>query len=222
MRSIFGRMLRHTVFGDFWHSIKLNRFRRRWIKMHQEGDSYPMNIFPLECVQIGKRSYGELNVITFNNKSKLKIGRYVSIAQNVFFLLDVEHHINHISTYPFITKLFNNSPEAFSKGDIIVEDDVWIGFGAVIMSGVTIGQGAVIAAGALVTKNVEPYSVVGGVPARVIKYRFSQDICKELIRIDYGKLDDELIMKHKDMFYEEIINMDSIKKITWLPRRKEG
>ena len=64
------------------------------------------------------------------------------------------------------------STEAFGKGDIIVEDDVWIGYGAVIMSGVTIKQGAVIAAGSVVVKDVPAYSIVGGAPAKIIKYRF--------------------------------------------------
>ena len=70
--------------------------------------------------------------------------------------------------------LFDGIDEATSKGDIIVQDDVWIGYGATILSGLTIGQGAVIAAGSVVTKDVTPYSVVAGVPARVIKYHFGE------------------------------------------------
>ena len=73
----------------------------------------------------------------------MTIGNYVSIAENVYFLLDVEHYIDHISTYPFRVKLLQEcKSESFAKGNIVVEDDVWIGFGAVIMSGVTIGKGA--------------------------------------------------------------------------------
>ena len=100
------------------------------------------------------------------------IGNYISIAQNVHFLLDVEHFANHISTYPFKVKLLHSQKsESFSKGDIIIDDDVWIGYGATILSGVRIGQGAVVATGAVVTSDVPPYAIVGGVPAKVIKYR---------------------------------------------------
>lgn len=77
--------------------------------------------------------------------------------------------------------------ETQAKGNIIVNDDVWIGDSALILSGVEIGQGAVIAAGAVVTEDVPPYAVVGGVPAKVIKYRFRDDVIKELVKIDYAK-----------------------------------
>ena len=83
--------------------------------------------------------------------------------------------------------------EGTSKGDIIVGDDIWIGYGAVILSGITIGQGAIIGAGAIVTKNVPPYAVVGENPAKIIKYRFEENIIKELLRIDFNKITDEAI-----------------------------
>lgn len=70
--------------------------------------------------------------------------------------------------------------EATSKGDIVVKDDVWIGYGSIILSGVHIGQGAVIAAGSVVSHDVPPYAIVGGVPARLIKYRFSEEMTKKL------------------------------------------
>lgn len=82
--------------------------------------------------------------------------------------------------------------ETQAKGNIIVNDDVWIGDSALILSGVEIGQGAVIAAGAVVTEDVPPYAVVGGVPAKVIKYRFRDDVIKELVKIDYAKVDREI------------------------------
>ena len=106
--------------------------------------------------------------------------------------------------------------EAFGKGNIIIEDDVWIGTGAKICSGVKIGQGAIIAAGAVVTKDVEPYIVVGGIPAKKIKSRFSDELIKELLKIDYNKLDGELIKNNINMLYEEL---DSIEQLSWLPRK---
>ncbi|MGN9105593.1 DapH/DapD/GlmU-related protein [Oliverpabstia intestinalis] len=95
----------------------------------------------------------------------------------------------------------NVEVESFAKGDIRVDDDVWIGYGASIMSGVHIGQGAVVAAGAVVTKDVPPYAIVGGVPAKVIKYRFEPEMIEELLKVDYSELTKEDIEKHIDDLY---------------------
>ena len=222
MKNIKWRMIRHSLFGDIVHLVKLNRFKRKWIRKHSDSDSYPMNLFPIECVDIGYGSYGELNVITFDNKSKLRIGNNVSIAQNVYFMLDVEHYLNHISTYPFRNKILNSGSESFSKGNITIEDDVWIGFGSTILSGVHIGQGAVIAAGSVVTKDVPPYAVVGGIPAKIMKYRFNQSVIDYLLTLDYRRLDEKTVKIHIDDFYRPIENMtlNKIKKqYEWFPKK---
>lgn len=211
-------MLDHTVLRDFVKQIRLNRFKRSWRKANAENDTVPMNLFPEELVNVGKCSYGELNVVTFNRCSKLKIGSYCSIAQHVHFMLDVEHHVNTISTYPYKAKCLKMGDEAFSKGDIVVDDDVWIGYGATIMSGVHIGQGAVIAAGAVVTKDVPPYAIVGGVPAKAIRYRFETEIIKELLRLDYSKLNEKMIKEHINVLYTDL---KSVKQIKWFPQREE-
>ena len=105
--------------------------------------------------------------------------------------------------------MLKKEAETQAKGDIIVNDDVWIGDSALILSGVEIGQGAVIAAGAVVTEDVPPYAVVGGVPARVIKYRFTDDVIKELVKIDYAKVDRKFIELHEDIWYRKVINPES-------------
>lgn len=207
----------NTIGGELKRRIKLNYFRRKWRKENCNNDTVPNNVFPLKSVSVGDHTYGELNVITFSDKSKLTLSSFVSIAQNVTFLLDVEHNINNISTYPFKVKILNdNTPEAFGKGDIFVADDVWIGFGSIIMSGVNIGQGAVIAAGAVVTKDVPPYAVVGGTPARVIKYRFSDEIIKELLKVDYTKLSKKMVAEHIDNLY---LDLKCASQFEWLPRK---
>lgn len=196
--------------------IKLALFRSQWQKKYPGSDITPQNIFDLDIVKAGKWSYGELNVVAFSNKSKLVIGNCVSIAQNVSFVLDGEHYLNHISTFPFKVKVLKNSEsESFSKGDIIVDDDVWVGYGATIMSGVHIGQGAVVAAGAVVTKDVPPYAIVGGVPAKVIKYRFEPEMIEELLKIDYSKLTKEEIEKHIDDLYVELKDK---RQLDWMPK----
>lgn len=124
---------------------------------------------------VGPHTYGRLHLHD-KFSEKIIIGDYCSIAQKVDWFL-MNHRIDLISTYPFSNlKAFWTDDEVkhedhVSKGMIIVGNDVWIGMSAKIMSGVTIGDGAVIAAGAIVTKNVEPYSIVAGNPAKHIKYR---------------------------------------------------
>jgi virginiamycin A acetyltransferase len=197
--------LRYTIIKDIIKQIKLNKFRKKWRYNNKNNETIPMNIFDTSLVTVGKYSYGELNVISFNNKSKLKIGNLCSIAQNVKFILDADHRTETISTFPFNVKILKEVKyEAISKGNIIVEDDVWIGYGAMILSGVKIGQGAVIAAGAIVTKDVPPYSIVGGIPARVLKYRFLKEQIDKLLHIDYGRIDKNFVIKNKDLLNKDL------------------
>ena len=213
--------LRYTLFNQLRKSIKLNVFCRQWVKCNPDNDTIPMNIFPKEVVTVGKFSYGELNIITFNNKTKLKIGNFVSIASNVSFLLDVEHRTDTISTYPFKAKMLNTCvSEGYSKGDIIVEDDVWIGYGATIMSGVHICQGAVIAAGAVVTKDVPAYAIVGGVPAKLIKYRFDEELINECKKIDYTKLRKDIVSNNLMDIYSGL-NNNNARRLTAILEKDE-
>ena len=198
-------IIKRSLLMDVLNAVKLNKFRRKLFKKYPDNDIVAVNIFDLDRFEIGKYSYGELNVVSFNSQSSLKIGNYVSIAQKVNFLLDVEHYLNHVSTFPFKVKsLKMQKDEAFSKGDIVIDDDVWIGYGATVMSGVHIGQGAVIAAGAVVTKDVPPYAVVGGVPAKVIKYRFNEETVNELLKIDFSRIDKDFIEKNIDFLYKDV------------------
>ncbi|MCI6697138.1 MAG: acetyltransferase [Solobacterium sp.] len=171
--------------------------------------------FP-DLIDVGKNTYGPINALMFNRDSKLIIGNFCSIAPRVSFILSADHYTNHISTFPFKVKLLGEKQEGVSKGDIIVDDDVWIGYGATIMSGVHIGQGAVIAAGAVVTKDVPPYAIVGGVPAKVIKYRFEPEMIEELLKVDYSKLTKEDIEKHIDDLYTELKDPS---QLDWMPKK---
>lgn len=206
-------ILKYSILNDLRKHIKLNAFRRKWVRQHPESELIPMNCFPSGVVEVGRYSYGELNVVTFDFKTKLRIGSFVSIAQQVTFLLDVEHYIDHLSTFPWKVKMLGEStPETFSKGDIVIDDDVWIGYGATIMSGVHVAQGAVIAAGAVVTKDVPAYAVVGGVPAKVIKFRFGNECIDELEKIKFNNLTDRMIRDNLTVLYEDA-TLDSIKSL---------
>lgn len=185
--------------------IKFHFFRKRYRKLNSHNFTQIMNYCDLSKVVVGKKTYGEIHVTDFSpSDTKLYIGSYCSIAPNVRFLLGGEHQLYSVSTYPFKVLCFGESREAGSKGDIIVKDDVWIGEGAIICSGVTIGQGAVIAAGAVVTKDVEPYAIVGGNPAKFIKYRLDENLRKKLEKIDVAALFDKFTKEDMPVIYEKL------------------
>ena len=122
---------------------------------------------------------------------KLIIGKFCMIASDVTFIMNGANHLSEsISTYPFAifggdwTKAMDGKSYP-TKGDTTVGNDVWIGYGATIMPGVTIGDGAIIAAKSVVVKDVEPYTIVGGNPAMEIKKRFSESKIKELLELQW-------------------------------------
>ncbi|HEO8419441.1 TPA: CatB-related O-acetyltransferase [Yersinia enterocolitica] len=176
--------------------------RKRWRKLNLHNETNATSLFPLDVVKVGKCTYGSLDVVYFNNDNeRLVIGDYVSIAPGVKFILGGNHNLNTLSTFPFKVKQLGATSEAWTKGAIIVEDDVWIGLNSVILSGVTIGKGAVIAAGSIVTKSVPPFSIVGGNPAKIIKYRFDTEIRAELVNFDFGFLTNQFVKNNIDILY---------------------
>lgn len=138
------------------------------------------------------------------NHDKLQIGKFCSIACGVKFLFNSANHtLSSLSTYPFplffeewglekkdVTKAWDN------KGNIIIGNDVWIGYEAVILAGVTIGDGAIIGTRAVVTKDVPPYTIVGGVPAKPIKKRFSEETISALLEIQWWNWSEERIARN--------------------------
>jgi virginiamycin A acetyltransferase len=135
------------------------------------------------------------------NNDKLTIGKFCSIACKAKFLMTSGNHtLKSLSTYTF--PIFydewgldvNHITDAWdNKGDIVIGNDVWIGYDAIIMSGVKIGDGAIIGTRAIVTNEVPPYTIVGGIPAKVIKKRFSDDIILKLLKIKWWDWPDEKI-----------------------------
>lgn len=198
------------------NKLRSYKYSRAWKKANSHNFTVPVGRVPLDKVRIGKKTYGFIDALFSNPENKLIIGNYCSIAQGVKFLPSTDHALDRISTYPFKAMCLTGELEALSKGDIVVEDDVWIGYGATILSGVHIGQGAAIAAGSVVTKDVPPYAIVGGVPAKVIKYRFAPDLIEELLKIDYAKLDLETIRAHEADLYRTLETED---QLSWMPKR---
>jgi virginiamycin A acetyltransferase len=130
------------------------------------------------------------------NNDNLIIGKFCSIANGAKFLFNAGNHSpSSLANFPFaiFEDLFNLGLDVTTawnnKGDIVIGNDVWIGYDALIMSGVHIGDGAIIGSRAVVTRDVKPYEVVGGIPAKVIKKRFNEDIIKELLNIRWWDAD---------------------------------
>jgi acetyltransferase-like isoleucine patch superfamily enzyme len=167
-------------------------------------------------MSFGKYTYGTPNVHWKNNNANLFVGNFCSIAGNVNIYLGGNHRTDWVTTYPFghihhnTFNLFNGHGHPSTKGDVIIGNDVWIGNNVTIMSGVTIGDGAVIANNSHVVKNVEPYSLYGGNPAKLIKYRFSHEQIEQLLKIQWWYWDDTKINK----FTHLLCNPDIDKFIT--------
>lgn len=152
-------------------------------------------------MDVGKHTYGtqHLSISSWGEGSKLKIGSFCSIGANIKIILGGNHRIDWVTTYPFghvnnnKFNKFNGFGHPKSNGDIIIGNDVWIGTNATIMSGVIIGDGAVIANNSHVVKNVDPYCVVGGNPAKLIKKRFDDNTIDKLLELKWWDMEDEEI-----------------------------
>lgn len=155
-----------------------------------------------DLVDIGSYTYGNPCLFHWGEDSKLKIGKFCSIADDVKIFLGGNHRMDWITTYPF-SALKEEWPEAkdvkghpATKGDVVIGNDVWIRYGATILSGVKIGNGAVIGAMAVVSKDVEPYSVVVGNPALEVKKRFSKDVIEKIENLKWWDWSDSEIRKY--------------------------
>ena len=207
------------------NKIDVFLFKRKWRRKNPHNKTAAADLFNDNLVSVGKHTYGRLKVLTYNNSSRLVIGNYCSIGPEVCFIVSADHFLDRISTFPYRVMVLDEQYEGVSKGDIIIGDDVWIGYGVTILSGVHIGQGAVIAAGAVVDRDVDPYAVAGGVPARTIKYRFDEETRDFFCELDYSSLDDQLIKAHSEELYTTLEgrSFEGIQKLyTWFPKRENS
>ena len=155
---------------------------------------------------------------------RAKIGRYCSIANNVV-VASGNHPMNYVSQHPMFYSIEKQNGYTYIKKqcfeeriyvdkenrfDVIIGNDVWIGNGAIILGNIKIGDGAVIGAGAVVTRNIPSYAVVGGVPAKIIKYRFNNDIIKELLNDKWWNKSEKWLAENAHMFKDIDLYMNKI------------
>ena len=151
--------------------------------------------------KLGKYSYiGKRGILVY-----AEVGSYCSIAADACVGMG-KHELTMLSTSPLFTEKKNGTGHSWSDKTpfpyekVVIGNDVWIGERAMIMGGRTIGDGAVIGAGAVVTKDVPPYAIVGGVPAHIIKYRFPQDVIDKLIDLKWWDIDEEKLKNNIGLF----------------------
>jgi acetyltransferase-like isoleucine patch superfamily enzyme len=140
------------------------------------------------CLVMGQHTYGRPQVLRYRGDlNKVVIGNYCSIADEVTIFVGGNHRTDWVSTFPIRTCFNlpgkNQDGHPLSKGDVIVGSDVWLGFGATILSGVRIGDGAVVGARSVVSADVPPYGIVVGNPARLVRMRFTEAQIEELLHV---------------------------------------
>ena len=146
------------------------------------------------------------NTQLFARVNKIVIGKYCSIARGCT-IQEYNHNVRKMSTYMINSKLFNKkvSLDIYSKGSVTIGNDVWLGAQSVILSGVNIGNGCIIAANSVVTKDVPPYAIVAGVPAKIISYRFSPEIIEKLLELQWWNRSLDWLIKNNYAFQDKLI-----------------
>lgn len=163
-----------------------------------DGKDFPVMSIDKDSYIVGAKIESGINYHWEVGGYSLQIGKYCAMAEDILFMIDVNHNYNALcmGNVPELSGE-TGKVELRAHGEIIIQNDVWIGHGAVIMDGVTVHNGAVIATNAVVTKDVPPYAIVGGNPAKIIKYRFDEDTIKKLESIAWWDWDSEKLAENK-------------------------
>lgn len=156
-----------------------------------------------------------VNIISWSDDYKVVLGKYNSIGRDCNFFLHANHRPDWITTSsqlwgpvtPEIADMHMKMGHPSCKGDIVIGNDVWIGAKSTIMSGIKISDGVVVGAGSTVTKDVPPYAIVAGNPAKIIKYRFSEDIIEQLLQIKWWEWDENKIKENAMLMWSPNIEI---------------
>jgi len=171
-------------------------------------DSFTREFFKRHLdIEIGRHTYGGW-LIDGSIASGTRIGSFCSLAGGVR-IGGTNHPLEYVSTHPFLYLanrgfVERNDEQLLAKGNapVVIEDDVWLGSNAVVLPGCRVARGAVVAAGAVITRDVGAYEIVGGVPARVIRRRFSGDQATRLAAVDWPGWSDDQIAERLSAFYD--------------------
>jgi acetyltransferase-like isoleucine patch superfamily enzyme len=171
-------------------------------------------------VEVGRHTYGHdrHTFPMFTEGARIVVGAFCSISPEVRILGGGEHVTTRASTFPLNARLFDpakrNFPDATDKGTTVIGNDVWLGYGATVLSGVTVADGAVVGARAVVSESVPPYAVVVGNPARVVRYRFESEIQTRLLALRWWEWDDESIRKLEPWFMADVESfLDELERV---------
>jgi acetyltransferase-like isoleucine patch superfamily enzyme len=179
--------------------MKLVARLRNWRNPHNRTALHLASLVRRYGFEIGAHSYGRPKVRFPDSGCSLTIGRFCSIADKVEILLGGNHRTDWVSTYPFgaFPEIWPGAGQDFhaSRGAVVIGSDVWLGSGAMILSGVTIGHGAVVAAQAVVTRDVPPYAIVGGNPAKIIRKRFDDERIAALLETAWWDLPEDRVAR---------------------------
>jgi acetyltransferase-like isoleucine patch superfamily enzyme len=182
----------------FWARFRERRSKRAIRKLPRlyRGQARFLQRYPHYSIGVG--SYGLPIVHDWSEGATLRIGAYTSIAEQVEIFLGGHHRTEWVTTYPFpamIDEAADITGYAFTRGDVVIGSDVWLCTGAMILSGVTVGDGAVVAAGAVVSRDVAPYSIVAGNPAKHIRWRFSEPVREALLAARWWEWPEDEVRK---------------------------
>ncbi|UBZ06861.1 CatB-related O-acetyltransferase [Salegentibacter mishustinae] len=182
------------------------------IKIDEGCKIFDIKISSKSSVEIGRfTSILGPNTDIFCAINKIKIGSFCSIARNVS-IQEYNHKTDRLASYFIIQNIFGDDLEKdiTSKGDIEIGNDVWIGAQCVILSGARIGDGAVIAANSVVIGDIPPFAIAAGTPAKILKYRFNEDVINKIEEMKWWKWSKEKILKNKNLFFKEIFDKDHL------------
>lgn len=189
-----------------------------WLCLYDSSTTFTKKTHIRSLSKLRNVKIGEYSRIGFMcSIENSTIGRFTAIGKNCNINLG-QHPTNYLTYHSIFYRKGNwgfhddwvGNIEFETKQPVIIENDVWIGINCIVMGGITIGNGAIVAAGSVVTKDVPPYSIVTGVPAKVIKYRFSEDIIKRLLEIKWWHLTDNEITNLLPIFHTKNITLDKL------------
>ena len=208
----------HFLWGFFKHL-----FNRRFSKFAfiSSTNTFGKCIAIYRGVKIKNAVVGDYSYISaYTDVENAEIGKFCSIADHCRIGL-ANHTLKHLSTSPIFTLPNNALKEQWTKKKIdrqssrrvVIGNDVWIGSHVIILGGIKIGDGAVVGAGAIVTRNVPPYAIVGGVPAKVIRYRFPQDVIDKLLSIGWWNLSEKKLKSSISLFQEDRVGQNVLDEL---------